>query len=329
MAVLVEAISVIVKRSSIAEKYPGGWDAFVEAVPNRTLCADAEIARVGFMAPDDTEGFCNQLDLCGLAYVENGEAQDLVVADQQRGFAAKCSWAEFGHIPFGPKGEPVAACRFRGSECMHLITPDGWKFEGSMSERFTFVPTEEVFSRMKHVVTEDGVDVYVDKRTGEKKYVGRVKPKGKGILTTSDRVSLWLGKSKAPEFEEKAARVCAAMWNTLAPSVLEPFLAEDVRYESQSVMEPMIGKTVLMRYLRGKMDTLRRGLPNTRIFAEMGLYQGHPCLVTAQGRKEDLQGVILFKVADGKITGIDLCSVVPRPEDVERFGIYPESVVVN
>jgi hypothetical protein len=40
MAVLVEAISVIIKRTAIDEKWPGGWEAFVRDVPNRTLCFD-------------------------------------------------------------------------------------------------------------------------------------------------------------------------------------------------------------------------------------------------------------------------------------------------
>jgi len=40
MPVLVEATSVIIKRSAIDEKWPGGWESFVRDVPNQTLCAD-------------------------------------------------------------------------------------------------------------------------------------------------------------------------------------------------------------------------------------------------------------------------------------------------
>ena len=57
MSVLVEGISVIIKRKKIDEMFPGGWDAFVEDVPNRTLCADDELARVGFMSSPDAEAF--------------------------------------------------------------------------------------------------------------------------------------------------------------------------------------------------------------------------------------------------------------------------------
>ena len=55
MAVLVEAISVIVRAAAIHQKYPGGWEAFKRIIPNQTLCADNELVRIGFMTPDDVE----------------------------------------------------------------------------------------------------------------------------------------------------------------------------------------------------------------------------------------------------------------------------------
>lgn len=33
MAVLIEGISVIIKRKSIEEKYSGGWDSFLNYIP--------------------------------------------------------------------------------------------------------------------------------------------------------------------------------------------------------------------------------------------------------------------------------------------------------
>jgi len=57
MAVLVEAISVIVRVDSINKKFPGGWIGFKDHVPNQTLCADNELARVGFMTSEDVKNF--------------------------------------------------------------------------------------------------------------------------------------------------------------------------------------------------------------------------------------------------------------------------------
>lgn len=53
MAVLVEAISVIIRRNAIVERFVGGWDAFQQTIPNGTFCKDDDLVRVGFMTPND------------------------------------------------------------------------------------------------------------------------------------------------------------------------------------------------------------------------------------------------------------------------------------
>jgi hypothetical protein len=90
MPVLVEAISVIIRIQSIRDKYPGGWEDFVRKVPNRTLCNDDELARVGFMSPNDCESFVQSLNSAGLVYLKDDTCQDIAVADQQRGCYHEC-----------------------------------------------------------------------------------------------------------------------------------------------------------------------------------------------------------------------------------------------
>lgn len=148
---LVEAISVIVRRDAIESKYQGGWREFVIRVPNSTLCADDKIARVGFMGPSDVESFIQILELEGLRFLEDGKSVDLAVADQQRGLTAECDWLEFSKIPIGADGKVSACWFFNGpriaagvhmrSTSMDLATPTGWEFEGSLSQKFKFVPT--------------------------------------------------------------------------------------------------------------------------------------------------------------------------------------------
>ena len=82
MAVLVEAISVIVWRDAIDKQFQGGWREFENVVPNRSLCADDELARVGFMSPPEVETFVRSLEKSGLTFVRNGQAVDIVVVDQ-------------------------------------------------------------------------------------------------------------------------------------------------------------------------------------------------------------------------------------------------------
>jgi len=69
MPVLIEGISVVVRASAILSKYAGGWPAFEALVPNRTLCADGELARVGFMVPEDARAFAERLAQGGLVGV--------------------------------------------------------------------------------------------------------------------------------------------------------------------------------------------------------------------------------------------------------------------
>lgn len=174
MAVLIEAISVLIKRTAIDEKFPGGWEAFVENAPNQTLCADSILARVGFMIPVDVESFIRRLKRMGFIYIEDGEAVDMVVVDQQRGFAARCSWAGFGHCDIGDDhSRMVAACQSADDLQKVILCPDGWKYEGSLSHTYGSAPTESVDESLEFLRHEDGLDVYLNKLTGKEVYVGR------------------------------------------------------------------------------------------------------------------------------------------------------------
>ena len=150
MAVLIEAISVVVRREVIDSRFPGGWDEFVCEVPNNTLCTDGQLARVGFMSPEDVREFVMMLGMGGLTYLEDGKAIDIAVVDHQRGPMADVDWLEFAYLPFGDTGKKVAAAwLFDGPRMGHgihvpgedfnLATPEGWCFEESLSVKFSFV----------------------------------------------------------------------------------------------------------------------------------------------------------------------------------------------
>jgi hypothetical protein len=124
MAVFVEFISVIVRRDAIDERYTGGWGGFVEDVPNRTLCADSRLARVGFMNPADTKTYVDGLERKGLSYLRDGKAVDLVVVDQLRGPVVDCNWVEYGQIALNP-ARHVTACRMHGDDDPHVTFPEG------------------------------------------------------------------------------------------------------------------------------------------------------------------------------------------------------------
>jgi len=174
VAVLVEGVSVIIKTQSIIDRYSGGWPAFRDNQSNETLCADGELIRVGFMTIDDTKQFVENLSEYNIAYMSKGKATDLVVADQQRGFAIPCDWAECGKVCLDedPTKE-IIACRMIGSKVDEIALPEGWNYENSLSHNFTFFESDSIPEPLEFVRHENGIDIYSNKKTGEEKYVGR------------------------------------------------------------------------------------------------------------------------------------------------------------
>ena len=185
MAVLVEAISVIVRRDAIDSRFRGGWREFEKVVPNSTLCTDGELARVGFMSPHDVEAFVRRLENGGLTFVRNCQAVDIAVVDQIRGPTIPAEWLEFAHLSIDETENKVAACwLFEGPRIgagihmstlsIALATPAGWTYADSLSANFKFVGNEEMNEKLKFLRHENGTDVYLDLSTGKEVYVTRL-----------------------------------------------------------------------------------------------------------------------------------------------------------
>ena len=145
MAVLIEGISVVIRRSAIDGHIHGGWSAFIAQLPPATLCDDAEIAGVGFRDSDDLGSFLRGLIAAGLQFVADGVATDLAVVDQLTGITTPCPWLEFGHIRLDdarPADEQmdeqieVAACRLAGTAHNELVLPRDWQYAGSLTEKY-------------------------------------------------------------------------------------------------------------------------------------------------------------------------------------------------
>lgn len=182
MAVLIEALSLVIRVDRVQERFPGGWAAFqlhVQAHP--TYCADGELVRLGFMHPDDVAALIQDLRKAGLRYVVDRagarRAEDMVVVDQNMGPMVDADWVEFLHVDVAPDGsQPVAVARLTGSAETRTVFPIGWRWEGSMSQSAEFVASDQVDETVTFVRSEGGVDVYRDNRTGELRYIGRRRP---------------------------------------------------------------------------------------------------------------------------------------------------------
>ena len=172
MAVLIEGISVVVKVQSMLDAFDRDWNAVFDVIPNKTLCSDTELARIGFMTPVDVEAFVNVLQIHGLQFIEEGRCVDIVVVDQMLGVINLCDWVDFGVYEIAP-GQLIAACRLVDSEFDDIQVPDDWSYSRSLSRTSMFVPSGQMDKTMKFLRNEGGVDVYENLMTGREVYVGR------------------------------------------------------------------------------------------------------------------------------------------------------------
>ena len=175
MSVLVEAHSIIVRCDAIHERYAGGWESFIAEVPNRTLCFDGEIARVGFMSPADAKAYANYLEYRGLSGDEKGRTADIAAVFQLSGLKVPCDWLEFGRIDLSTHcpSASVAYCKLQGSACRQLTTPPRWKYEGSLSQTYGIFPCAAANTGVEFLRHENGVDVYYDSLSEKEVFVGR------------------------------------------------------------------------------------------------------------------------------------------------------------
>ena len=151
MAVLIEGISVVIRRDAIQAKVDGGWQALRDIVQNSTLCTDGLLARVGFTSPDGAKQFIRSLENLGLTFLENTTATDISVVDMLKGPTMDTPWLEFARLSTGKFGHKVAACwLFEGPRdkgygtylpgpSMELAVPEGWSYENSLTAHHTFL----------------------------------------------------------------------------------------------------------------------------------------------------------------------------------------------
>ena len=122
---------------------------------------------------------------------------------------------------------------------------------------------------------------------------------------------------------ETALRAYASMMNTLDSSKLEPLLSDDFYYASQMVLVVIESKQEYLDYINPKLEVVRAS--GTKVWAEMAMlthsFPG-PCVVLAQGEKENLVALVLAKVKGDQIERIDMC-IVPTPQSAKRSGEYP------
>jgi hypothetical protein len=126
-----------------------------------------------------------------------------------------------------------------------------------------------------------------------------------------------------------ATEAVARAWNRLDPSLLAPWLADDVRYRSLDTELELEGKATVLAYLERKMASIERVGESARIRAALGSLPDaagrlRPCVISSQG---DVDRAALFLVGinrSGLIDRVDVCTVDPDPRQAVASGVVPQ-----
>lgn len=125
----------------------------------------------------------------------------------------------------------------------------------------------------------------------------------------------------------KALEAFAKMMNTSNADEFLNLIDDHFVYSSQSVLKDITSKAEFSSYIKDKLKSV--SAPSDKVYAELAEMQPYPmstlfgpCVVLAQGSKENLVSTVLANVKDNMITRISLC-IIPPPETTLRSGIYP------
>ncbi len=189
MAVLVEAISVIVREQTITEKMKGGLEAYMAGIPNSTHCTDGILHRVGFMTPGDVRAYMDDLMAGGLLFERDGCCVDFAVVDMLRGPMVRCDWLRVARAPFFSGYPQFDNCSedftfariVTGGEEKDwgLAVPEGWTPDRALHGR-NFVPQEETGRRIIDLGRDGDVEKKWHAEGGRIVYVGRTRRNGEG-----------------------------------------------------------------------------------------------------------------------------------------------------
>lgn len=164
MSVLVEALSVIVRRSSLDAMFPGGAEAYLAAArapesPARFGVSDEELTSVSFLTPEDATRFIEALVEQGLTETEEGTPGDIAFVDQHYGPSVECPW-----IQWAKHDDGFTYCWLAGREPGDVAVPEGWSPAQSMSLVRHDIRDEP--GRMMRLAEEDGLEIWLDFKTG-------------------------------------------------------------------------------------------------------------------------------------------------------------------
>lgn len=162
MAVLIEGMNVIVRNSTIRDRYPGGIAQYRRDRPNDSFCSDGLVTRVGFSARPDIQAFVQRLQKQGLTLFRRGCFLDIAIIDEHRGTRAPCYW-----MSFGKHSQGVSFVYLAGSDPNKLLAvPNGWSLESAERQWSGKPGYDEGGVELLFLRRDGSSDVFLNRQTG-------------------------------------------------------------------------------------------------------------------------------------------------------------------
>jgi hypothetical protein len=169
VSVLVEALSVVVRRLTLDVSYPGGTDAYLARAANpcwkaRFAIADEALTCVSFLVPEPVVAWLVPLAEHGLIGVDDGELVDVATVDQRFGPTMPCDWLAVERGTDGVTRAWLASVP-RGP----LVVPNRWS--PAISRRLVRSDDRDVPGRMLPLAVEEtgrgAIETWLDFTTGQ------------------------------------------------------------------------------------------------------------------------------------------------------------------
>ncbi len=174
MSVLIEALTLVVRKQGLERAYPGGTAAFLAAAralarPPRFACeGDEHFVNVSFYDPEHMRPCLELLRAHGLGRIEDDAFVDAACVDQIFGPTRGCDWLRWAEDEDG-----ITRAWLATEEPRELATDDQWTAARSLG--LVHRERVDVPGRLLRLAEEDGVEFWLDQTTG-KQLVGLAHP---------------------------------------------------------------------------------------------------------------------------------------------------------
>jgi hypothetical protein len=165
MAVLIEALTLVVRTRDLDIRYPGGSYAFLNACltlprPPRFICsADPHLVNLSYYDAEHLESSVALLYDNGFTDVEENRFVDMAYVDQHHGPTMPCDWLEWRRHRDG-----FTLAWLAGTEPGDMAAPEEWTPAQSLATRRSDIRDDP--DRAMPLAEEDGIETWLDLTTG-------------------------------------------------------------------------------------------------------------------------------------------------------------------